>query len=577
MTGFDSQDEDGVITQHPDSTDRSGETASTDGRLQYLVTMSEIADLYAHGSRSTASNWRERFPTFPHPVTHGRTPVFDVDAVMRWAASADSPVREPTPPTDDWRWRKAAEALRIACPDAPLRPFLGALVLVQSALVGAIRDVPADRATWLEIEQSAEPGGLISAAAADLERRYEQLTGLLVDPLSDHGIPDGLLVEVLRRLEAAGDERNGPERLEIALGATMPDAGRGRNMYSTAEELAELLARLGEARPGDVVLDPAMGEGGVLLAVARSAGALGFDIELYGQELDRDAWQIAATRLLLGAADAHVGVPEHDSIREDLWPDVSADVVLLDPPYGHGAPELRKWLAHAIAHLAPDGRAVFAVPAHAIVDVSSARRLPDKKVREALVDLAKRGLVESVVVLPRRVRSDVAGPLTVWVIRQSAGATDDILLVEDVSATVSSRASSQTPVVRLDVDAIVAAVSAWRASNSVADGRAQRADATGVIAEKVPAGDLVRRLSEGALRTTSGSSSQVPSTSGGFSSQELAGLRRRHAAIGSAVSQLRRALDDPTMERMWDDDPTKYFAVRDALANLKDLVARTEP
>ncbi len=130
---------------------------------------------------------------------------------------------------------------------------------------------------------------------------------------------------------------------------------------------------------------------------------------LFGQDADRDSARLAAARLALcgGRAAVRAG----DSLRRDAFPGVAADAVLCDPPFherawGHEElgsdprweyglpprlePELA-WVQHALAHLAPGGRALVLMPA-----VAAARR-SGRRIRAQLL---RRGALRAVFALP---------------------------------------------------------------------------------------------------------------------------------------------------------------------------------
>ena len=199
------------------------------------------------------------------------------------------------------------------------------------------------------------------------------------------------------------------------------------------------------------------------------------------QELDPTALRIARSRLLLEGADIVHGVPGLDSLTHDQFPDLLADIVLLDPPMGGRKSGISAWIDHALAHCAPTGRCVAAIPALTITEVAQARRRPDAEVLSRLAELARHGSVTEVRVLPASFRPDVVGPVTCWLIEPSGHAATIALhgigpdgehvtwtssadtLLEDVASLVR-RVSGSTP-------------RAMRATNTLAADVAQLLDA----------------------------------------------------------------------------------------------------
>jgi type I restriction-modification system DNA methylase subunit len=106
-----------------------------------------------------------------------------------------------------------------------------------------------------------------------------------------------------------------------------------------------------------------------------------------------------------------VDVVEGDSLRDDQWPDLRADLVVCDPPvadsdwgreellldsrWEFGTPSRAEgelaWLQHAYAHTAPGGRVLMVMPA------SVAYRKAGRRIRAELV---RRGVLTEVVALP---------------------------------------------------------------------------------------------------------------------------------------------------------------------------------
>ena len=194
---------------------------------------------------------------------------------------------------------------------------------------------------------------------------------------------------------------------------------------------------------GSTVLDPAAGEGAILLAAARESAGDGSTVSLRGQELDLANWRIATSRFLVHDVTADLGEPGLDSIRVDQWPDLRADAVLVDPPVGGTeVPAPLLWVDHAIRHLGPGGRAVIALPAHAIVEVPSARRTTDPHLVARLDGLLHDGHVEGVVVTPCRIRSDVVGPMTLWVVRRDPSPGREVIVVAPLESAARLRLTS---------------------------------------------------------------------------------------------------------------------------------------
>src|SRR5206468_1919831 len=102
-------------------------------------------------------------------------------------------------------------------------------------------------------------------------------------------------------------------------------AGRTGSEQVSTLRLATAIRHFAGPTSG-IVLDPACGIGSLLLAVGK-----GSDAALAGQEINPTAARLATSRAVL---DGHSDVTIHigDSLREDRWPALRADLVLCDPP-----------------------------------------------------------------------------------------------------------------------------------------------------------------------------------------------------------------------------------------------------
>jgi 23S rRNA G2445 N2-methylase RlmL len=165
--------------------------------------------------------------------------------------------------------------------------------------------------------------------------------------------------------EAVVDESGG--RLTVELwprGLADPRFAyrRAHAPASSHPTLAAALARLGGARPDDVVWDPFVGAATELIERAR----LGPFRALYGSDLDAAA--LALARANLGAAGV-AGVELQLGDARAFRPPARPTLILTNPPMGRRVlkkelidPLLDGFLAHAAGLLAPGGRLVWISP-----------------------------------------------------------------------------------------------------------------------------------------------------------------------------------------------------------------------
>ncbi|SFW63520.1 N-6 DNA methylase [Amycolatopsis australiensis] len=187
------------------------------------------------------------------------------------------------------------------------------------------------------------------------------------------------------------------------------------------------------------VFDPACGVGSLLLAFATS------DTSLAGQECHEAAARLAGARLKL--VDPGAAVRAGDSLRQDRWSQLRAELVVCDPPvnvadwgredllldtrWEFGVPTRAEselaWLQHCYSHVAHGGRAVVVMPP------SVAYRKAGRRIRAELV---RRGVLSGVVALPPGMAALHAQPVQLWLLERpvDAESSRDVVRMVDLSA-----------------------------------------------------------------------------------------------------------------------------------------------
>lgn len=179
---------------------------------------------------------------------------------------------------------------------------------------------------------------------------------------------------------------------------------------------------VGPIRKTASILDPACGIGTLLFSVGPASAIR------RGQDVDPAIADFAQRRATLadhGSTEIRTG----DSLRDDRWPDLRADIVVCDPPVASsdwgradllldarwelGTPARAEgelaWLQHAYAHTAQGGRTVMVMPA------SVAYRRAGRRIRAELV---RRGILTEVVALPPGTATAHALPVHLWILRR---------------------------------------------------------------------------------------------------------------------------------------------------------------
>ncbi|MFE9311921.1 class I SAM-dependent DNA methyltransferase [Streptomyces sp. NPDC006706] len=331
-----------------------------------LVTGSEIARL-AGVTRAAVSNWRRRYDDFPASTGGSvNSPLFDLGEVKTWL---DKQRKGQDLSEDVQLW----QVLRGAYGDD---------------MVAALADV----ATILAGARTKRPEALPKDAVT------------LVRRLADSGSP-GEVVDALAERFTDSVRRAGSDQV------TSP------RIVRAVRHLA------GEVADDATILDPACGIGTLLLSVGPEQGP-----RRIGQEADARSARFAQLRAdLTGRVGADIATG--DSLRDDRWGDLKADLIICDPPVGDtdwgreellldprwelGTPSRAEgelaWLQHAYAHTVPGGRVIMVMPA------SVAYRKAGRRIRAELV---RRGILAQVTALPPGSAVSHALPVHIWQLRR---------------------------------------------------------------------------------------------------------------------------------------------------------------
>ncbi len=297
-----------------------------------VLTAAEIARL-AGVTRATVSNWRRRHPDFPEPAGGtDASPGYDRSEVEAWLAARGA---LPELPLAERLWRGVLEMARDA--------DLGETVAWAAQVV---------QATSAKMSHMAPPRPMV----AQVKSKDGQLARNLAEVAAECGLQETLGLLIGKYLEATG-----------ALAAATP------------QPVADLMAELAVTADA-IVLDPACGTGELLAAAAQNGAS-----RLLGQELDASLAELAGIRVGMMAQPGEAEVRAGDSLFDDKFTELLADVVLCHPPFGnrdwgheelaydprweYGTPPRAEselaWAQHALARLRPGGQAVMLMGAAA--------------------------------------------------------------------------------------------------------------------------------------------------------------------------------------------------------------------
>lgn len=373
-----------------------------------LLSPSDIAD-FAGVSRPVVSNWRKRHADFPPAVAGSEAkPLFARDAVIAWLHRRGHKIEDGGAGGRVW---SALNAIRDRVPleaAADLVLLLATLKCVKPAAFDSVAQ-----------SHRAEQGQNLVEAVAELRQApglqdlQEPSPGLLGLQPSLSLVVDAVAGIKDRDLAAAVDavlERL--SRWQVKGGAESGFVGS-----RTSAVLASL------AGDGDgPVYDSACGIANVLIRIAER----GTVRQLVGSDINRDALRVGAQRALLHGVSVHLVAG--DVLMSDPLPDLRADVVVAEPPFGmawdssvamsdprfaFGVPPRMAsdlaWVQHAIAHLAPSGRAFVLTYPGALFRAGAERHIR--------ANLLSAGCVEAVVALPPKMLPHTSIGPALWVLR----------------------------------------------------------------------------------------------------------------------------------------------------------------
>jgi SAM-dependent methyltransferase len=401
-----------------------------------LVAPSDIAEM-AGVSRAAVSNWRKRNDDFPDPA--GGTPakpLFARAEVVAWLNSRDYQVQEDSGEGLVWA---ALNALR-----GSLQPDESAHLLLALACARKLssQDTAAGSASmWQDLRQDIEKEGLDALKSLAAREQVSDPRWLELAEVPDfvNVVPKAAIAYVCDMLGQVAPDRLG-DVVDSALAKTARAKIREGLEYGFVDSrTSAALANLAVAAGGESIYDPACGVGSALVGAMR----LGLKARrVVGHDISDHAVLQATQRAYLHGLDADINVA--DVLTSDPSPNLKADVVIAEPPFGLAPPPSvhladrrwrygvapknssdTLWLQHALAHLTDNGRGFVITPVGTLY-----RGGTEKGIR---AELLRHGCIEALVALPPRMLPHVGVNLVVWVLRPPQD--DDRIDVHFVDAT----------------------------------------------------------------------------------------------------------------------------------------------
>ncbi|MDQ1029701.1 hypothetical protein QF035_007283 [Streptomyces umbrinus] len=308
---------------------------------------------------------------------------------------------------------------------------------------------------WLDRQRKGQDVSVDVQLWQELRGVYgDDMIGGLADVtqlIAEGKAPAELPADVVR-LATDLTESSGAAEVVSALAERFTDSVRraGSDQVTSPRIVRAVRHFVGEVASGATLFDPACGIGTLLLAVGPEHGPT-----RRGQESDARSARFAQLRADLTGRTGVV-VATADSLRDDRWTELSADLVVCDPPVGEpdwgredllldsrwefGIPSRAEgelaWLQHAYAHTVPGGRVLMVMPA------SVAYRKAGRRIRAELV---RRGILTQVTALPSGTAASHALPIHLWHLRRPLALGDAVTVVRMVDLTAGDPDGSLEP------------------------------------------------------------------------------------------------------------------------------------
>ncbi len=233
---------------------------------------------------------------------------------------------------------------------------------------------------------------------------------------------------------------------EYLIGEFAAGAGKKGGEFYTPAQVSRLLAQIVSLDKKRVrsVFDPTCGSGSLLLRL-KDYAEVG---DYYGQELNPTTYNLARMNMILhGVHFDHFEIKQGDTLTEDLHPDLKAEAIIANPPFGV------KWkgeddpqLAHddrfsQYGRLAPKGAADYAFITHMLHHLSDNgtmgivlphgalfRSGAEGHIRKYIIE--KQNYLDAVIGLPANLFYGTSIPAIILVFKKCRRDDEDVLFID---------------------------------------------------------------------------------------------------------------------------------------------------
>lgn len=233
---------------------------------------------------------------------------------------------------------------------------------------------------------------------------------------------------------------------EYLIGEFAAGAGKKGGEFYTPAQVSRLLAQLVSVDKKRIrsAYDPTCGSGSLLLRLREYAEVTDY----FGQELNQTTYNLARMNMILhGVHFDHFKVRLGDTLTEDQFPDLKAEVIVANPPfgakwkgdsdpqlthddrfaqYGRLAPKSAAdyaFVTHMLHHLADNGTMAVILPHGALF-----RGAAEEKIRRHIID--QQNSLDAVIGLPPNLFYGTSIPVTILVFKKCRKHDEDILFID---------------------------------------------------------------------------------------------------------------------------------------------------
>lgn len=278
----------------------------------------------------------------------------------------------------------------------------------------------------------------VDLTSTKLGSRENQKNDVIIEVLS-------LLDRIDFKLEDTKSDLLG-DAYEYLIGEFAAGAGKKGGEFYTPAQVSRLVAQIVSQNKKKIksVYDPTCGSGSLLLRVRDFTDVVNY----YGQELNPTTYNLARMSMILhGVHFDRFDIRQGDTLREDMHPDLKAEVIVANPPFGtqwkgEADPQLVQddrfsqygrlapksaadyaFVTHMLYHLADNGTMAVVLPHGALF-----RSGAEGHIRKYIIE--KQNYLDAVIGLPANLFYGTSIPATILIFKKCRRDDEDILFID---------------------------------------------------------------------------------------------------------------------------------------------------